>query len=56
MSAVGPEMFVKPIHTTNIWLDEIMEDLGSDRQLAWHLPGAVLRTMQGRLPPDPPTQ
>jgi uncharacterized protein (DUF2267 family) len=52
MSATGLDVFDKSIQTTNIWLDEIMEDMGPDRQLAWHLLGAVLRTMRGRLPPD----
>ncbi len=52
MSATGLEVFDKSIQTTNIWLDEIMEDIGPDRQLAWHLLGAVLRTMRDRLPAD----
>lgn len=52
MSATGLEVFDKSIQTTNIWLDEIMKDLGPDRQLAWHLLGAVLRTMRDQLPPD----
>jgi uncharacterized protein (DUF2267 family) len=52
MSATGLEIFDKSIQTTNIWLNEIMEDMGPDRQLAWHLLGAVLRTMRDRLPPD----
>lgn len=52
MSATGLEVFDKSIQTTNIWLDEIMEDMGPDRQLAWHLLGAVLRTMRDRLPSD----
>lgn len=52
MSATGLEVFDKSIQTTNIWLDEIMEDIGPDRQLAWHLLGAVLRTVRDRLPPD----
>ena len=52
MSATGLEVFDKSIQTTNIWLDEIMEDMGPDRQLAWHLLGGVLRTMRDRLPPD----
>jgi uncharacterized protein (DUF2267 family) len=52
MSATGLEVFDKSIQTTNIWLDEIMEDMGPDRQLAWHLLGAVLRTMRDRLPAE----
>jgi uncharacterized protein (DUF2267 family) len=52
MSATGLDVFDKSIQSTNIWLDEIMEDMGPDRQLAWHLLGAVLRTMRDRLSPD----
>jgi uncharacterized protein (DUF2267 family) len=52
MSATGLDVFDKSIQTTNIWLNEIMEDMGPDRQIAWHLLGAVLRTMRDRLPPD----
>lgn len=52
MSATGLEVFDKSIQTTNIWLDEIMEDMGPDRQVAWHMLGAVLRTMRDRLPAD----
>jgi uncharacterized protein (DUF2267 family) len=48
MSATGLQVFDKSIQMTNIWLDEIMEDMGPDRQLAWHLLGA----MRDRLPPD----
>src|SRR5690606_34415686 len=46
MSATGLEVFDKSIQTTNIWLDDIMEDIGPDRQLAWQILGAVLRTMR----------
>jgi uncharacterized protein (DUF2267 family) len=52
MSATGLDVFDKTIQTTNIWLDEIMEDMGPDRQVAWHTLGAVLRTLRDRLPPD----
>lgn len=37
MSASGLAVFDKTVHTSNIWLDEIMEVLGPDRQLAWHV-------------------
>lgn len=50
MAATGLEVWDKTIQTTNIWLDEIMEDIGPDRQLAWHVLGAVLRTLRDRLP------
>jgi uncharacterized protein (DUF2267 family) len=52
MSATGVNVFDKTLQTTNIWLDEIMEELGPDRQLAWHILGAVLRALRDRLPAD----
>jgi uncharacterized protein (DUF2267 family) len=39
------------LQTTHIWLDEIIEDLHTDRQTAWHVLGAVMRTLRDRLPP-----
>ncbi len=50
MSATGLDVFDKTVQTTNIWLDEIMEVLGPDRNVAWHVLGAVLRTLRDRLP------
>ena len=50
MSATGLDVFDKTLQTTNIWLDEIMSELGPDRQLAWHVLGAVLRALRDRLP------
>ena len=50
MSATGLEVFDKTLQTTNIWLDEIMGELGPDRQVAWHVLGAVLRTLRDRVP------
>lgn len=50
MSATGLDVFDKTLQTTNIWLDEIMGELGPDRQLAWHVLGAVLRALRDRLP------
>ena len=52
MSSSGLDVFDKTIQTANIWLDEIMDEMGPDRQLAWHTLGAVLRTLRDRLPPD----
>ncbi len=34
MSATGLEVFDKTLQTTNIWLDELMEDLGPENRLA----------------------
>jgi uncharacterized protein (DUF2267 family) len=50
MSATGLDVFDKTLQTTNIWLDEIMGELGPDRQVAWHALGAVLRALRDRLP------
>ena len=50
MNAAALEVFDKTLQTTNIWLDEIMADLGPDRQLAWHVLGAVLRGLRDRVP------
>lgn len=52
MSATGLDVFDKTIQTANIWLDEIMDEMGPDRQVAWHMLGAVLRAIRDRLPPD----
>ena len=52
MPATGLEIFDKTLQTTNIWLDEIMEEIGQDRQAAWHVLGAVLRTLRDRLTVD----
>lgn len=52
MSATGIEVFDKTLQTTNVWLNEIMEDHGPDRQAAWHILSAVLRTLRDRLPTE----
>ena len=49
MSATGLDVFDKTLQTTNIWLDEIMAELGPDRQVAWHVLGAVLHALRDRL-------
>ena len=51
MSANGLEVFDRTLQITHIWLDEIIEDLGTDRQTAWRVLGAVLRAPRDRLPP-----
>lgn len=50
MSATGLDVFDKTLQTTNIWLDQIMAKLGPDRQVAWHVLGAVLRALRDRIP------
>ena len=52
MASTGLDVFDKTLQTTNIWLDEIMAELGPDRQVAWHALGAVLRPLRDRLPLD----
>jgi uncharacterized protein (DUF2267 family) len=50
MAATGLDVFDKTLQTANIWLDELMEVVGPDRQVAWHALGAVLRTLRDRIP------
>lgn len=50
MAATGLDVWDRTLQTTNIWLDEIMEEIGPDRQTAWHALGAVLRALRDRLP------
>jgi len=50
MATTGLDVFDKTLHTTNTWLDQLMADVGPDRQTAWHVLGAVLRTLRDRLP------
>jgi uncharacterized protein (DUF2267 family) len=50
MTATGLDVFDKTLQTTNIWLDELMGEIGPPRQGAWHALGAVLRALRDRLP------
>jgi uncharacterized protein (DUF2267 family) len=50
MSAYGLEVFDRTLQTTHIWLDEIIEQLHTDRETAWRVLGAVLRALRDRLP------
>src|SRR5437868_13335386 len=52
MSTTGLDVFDKTVQTTNIWLDDIMAAMGPDRHIAWHILGAVLRSLRDRLPLD----
>jgi uncharacterized protein (DUF2267 family) len=52
MSATGLEVFDKTLQTTNIWLGEIMERLGPDRQVAWKVLSTVLHKLRDRLSPE----
>jgi uncharacterized protein (DUF2267 family) len=50
MSATGLEAFDKTLQITHTWLDEIMVELGPDRQVAYHALRAVLHALRDRLP------
>ncbi len=50
MSATGLEVFDKTLQTTNIWLNEIIDATGCDRQAAWKMLSAVLHQLRDRLP------
>lgn len=52
MASTGLDVIDRTLHTTNAWLDEIMESLGPDRQFAWHVLGGVLRCLRDRLSPE----
>jgi uncharacterized protein (DUF2267 family) len=52
MSATGLDVFDKTLQTTHIWLDEIMERIGPDRQVAWKVLSTVLHKLRDRLPVD----
>ena len=51
-SASGLEIFDKSLQTTHIWLNEIVDEIGPDKQIAWHALTAVLRTIRDRVPID----
>lgn len=50
MSATGLEVLDKSLQTTHIWLGEIMDELGPDREEAWHTLGAVLHALRDWIP------
>lgn len=52
MSATGLEVFDRTLQTTNIWLNEIGEELGPDRQRCYHALRAVLHALRDRLTLD----
>ncbi len=56
MSVTGLDVFDKTVQTTNIWLKEIGEDIGPDRQRAYHALSAVLRALRDRLTLDESAQ
>lgn len=52
MSGTSLEVFDKTLQETNIWLKEIMEEIGPDRQRAYHAMRAVLHALRDRLTVD----
>ena len=50
MSASGLDVFDKTLETTHIWLNEICNDLGPDKQVAWKVLSTVLHKLRDRLP------
>lgn len=50
MSASGIDAFDKTLKTTNIWLNEIMAEIGPNRQVAWKVLSTVLHKLRDRLP------
>jgi uncharacterized protein (DUF2267 family) len=49
MSATGLEVLDRTLQETNIWLGEIAENLGPDRQVAYRVLRAVLHALRDRL-------
>lgn len=52
MSDTGLDIFDKTLQSTHIWLDDLKEVHRQDKQSAWHLLTATLRTLRDQLPPD----
>jgi uncharacterized protein (DUF2267 family) len=52
MSMTGLEVFDRTLQITNIWLDEITDQMGVDRRAAWKILSSVLHTLRDRLPAD----
>lgn len=52
MGTTGFEVFDRTVQTTNLWLTEIVQELGQDRRFAWHTLNAVLHALRERLEPD----
>ncbi len=50
MSATGLDVFDKTLQTTNIWLNEICDVVGPDKQVAWKALSTVLHKLRDRLP------
>ena len=49
MSASGLDVFDRTVETTHVWLNEICNDLGPDKQVAWKVLSTVLHKLRDRL-------
>src|SRR5438067_5265966 len=49
MSASGLDVFDRTVEITHVWLNEICNDLGPDKQLAWKVLSTVLHKLRDRL-------
>jgi uncharacterized protein (DUF2267 family) len=49
MSAHGLEVFDRTLESTHVWLNEICNDLGPDKQVAWKVLSTVLHKLRDRL-------
>jgi uncharacterized protein (DUF2267 family) len=49
MSSTGLKVFDETLHKTNVWLKEVEQALGSDRQQAYQALRAVLHCLRDRL-------
>ncbi len=52
MSSTGLEVFDKTLHTTNLWLNEIGQHIGPDKQRCYHALRSVLFALRDRLTVD----
>lgn len=50
MSAHGLEVFDRTLETTHVWLNEICDELGPDKHVAWKVLSVVLQKLRDRLP------
>jgi uncharacterized protein (DUF2267 family) len=51
MSATGLDVFDRTLQVTNVWLDDVMQELGwSSRAKGYHALRAVLHALRDRLP------
>ncbi|MEM8724992.1 MAG: DUF2267 domain-containing protein [Pseudomonadota bacterium] len=50
MSTTILPQFDKSLHTTAVWLDEIMTEIGPDRGFAWRVLSVVLQELRDHLP------